>query len=276
MKKLLLLLALVGTTFYASAQTLPKPSPEAEVKQLVGATQIELKYSRPGVKERTVFGELVPFEELWRFGANAATNITTTHSMFFNGEELKAGTYSVFAIPSEESWKIIFNTDTKATTNSYSEEFTVLIVEGNVTENSFTESLFIGFDNIKNESADIIVLWENTKVVIPFSLNTKENAIKNIKDAISAGENLESVYYNAANFYYGSAKDFKIANKYVDQSLELGENYRNLFLKGRIMFELGKEKQAISFAKQALNIAEKEEAVGYQNFIKRTLEKWSK
>lgn len=126
MKKLLLLLAVAGTTFYASAQTLPKPSPEAEVEQLIGATEIELNYSRPGVKNRKVFGELVPFDKLWRFGANAATTISTEHSLFFQGKELKAGTYSVFAVPNKTTWEIIFNTDTKATTDSYSSDKTVL------------------------------------------------------------------------------------------------------------------------------------------------------
>lgn len=136
--------------------------------------------------------------------------------------------------------------------------------------------MFIGFDNIKNESAEIIVLWEKTKVTIPFTLNTKENSIKNIEAAISEGEDLESVYYNAANFYFGSEKDYKTALKYVDESLKQGKNYRNLFLKGRIKYELGNEKEAISLTNSALKLAEKNASVGYQNFIKGTLSKWSK
>lgn len=276
MRKLLLLLAVVGTALFASAQTLPKPSPGAEVAQTVGATNIELNYSRPGVKGRTIFDKLVPFEKLWRFGANDATTITTEHSLFFEGQELKAGTYSVFAMPGKESWVVFFNTDTKATTDSYSDEKTVLKVEAKVSENSFTESLFIGFDNVKDESASIVALWEKTKVEIPFTVNTKENSIKNIEAAVKVGENLESVYYNAANYYYGSAKDNKMALKYVEKSLKEGENYRNLFLQGRIMYDLGKKDDGIKYTKKALKLAEKDGSVGYQNFIKGTLDKWTK
>lgn len=276
MRKLLLLLAVAGTAFYASAQTLPKPSPAAEVEQQVGATDIEIEYSRPGVKGRTVFGELVPFEKLWRFGANSATTITTDHSLFFEGKELPAGTYSIFALPGKEAWKIMFNSEVDASAESYSDEKTVLTVAAKVSENSFTESFFIGFDNIKDESASIIVLWEKTKVELPFTVKTRDNSMKNIDEAIKKGEDLENVYYNSANYYYGAIKEYKGALNFIDQSLKLGENYRSLFLKGRILFEIGQKNEAITYANKALKFAEKEEAIGYQNFIKGTLEKWSK
>lgn len=276
MKKLTLLLAVAGSAFYASAQTLPKPSPSTEVEQQVGATTIELEYSRPGVKERDIFGDLVPFNKLWRFGANSATTISTDHSLFFDGQELKEGTYSVFAIPGKRIWKIMFNTDKKASAESYSEANTVLTVEGKVYENSYTESLFIGFDDIKDESASIVVLWDETKVDIPFTVKTKENSMRNIELAIKKGENLGSVYSNSANYYYGTLKDYKGALSYVDKSVALGQTYGNLFLKARIVYELGDKNEATNLANKAFTMAEKENAIGYLNFIKGTLEKWSK
>ena len=276
MKKLLLLLAVAGTALYSNAQTLPKPSPAAEVEQQVGATTIEFEYSRPGAKNRAIFGELVPFDKLWRFGANSATTITSDHSLFFDGQELKAGTYSVFAYPGKEAWKIMFNTDVDASAENFSSDKTVLSVVGKVSENSFTESFLIGFDNLKDESASIIVLWEKTKVEIPFTVKTRDNSMKNIDEAIKKGEDLENVYNNAANYYYGTIKEYKGALNYVDQSLKLGENYRNLFLKARILFEMGDKKEANTLAKKALAMSEKAEAIGYKNFIKGTLDSWSK
>lgn len=277
MKKLLSLLLMVGSVVYSNAQNLPKNSPKAEVKQIVGATTIQIDYSRPGVKERVIFGNLVPFEKVWRFGANSATTITSEHSLFFEGKELKAGTYSVFAFPGKKYWEIMFNSDTKATEQNYDKEKTVLTVKGKVTENSYTESLFIGFDNLKDESASIIALWEKTKVQIPFTLNTKENSIDNINEAIKKGKDLSSVYNNAANYYYSSLKDYKKALSFVEESLEQESNFRNLFMKARILYELGNKEEATKLAKNSLQMAiENEASQGYQNYISGTIEKWSK
>ena len=276
MKKLLLLLIGAGTAVYSSAQTLPKPSPGAEIEQQIGATEIEISYSRPGAKERTVFGELVPFQKLWRFGANSATTITTEHALTFAEGELKAGTYSVFAIPNDDIWVIIFNTDTKASTDEYTKEKDALRVKAKSTENPFTETFTLGFDNIKEESASLVILWEKTKVELPFTLNTKENSIANIKAAVEKGEDLNSVYNNAANYYYGSLKDNKTALEYVNKSVALGEDYRNLFLQARILYDLGEKDKAIEIGSRANEYAGKNASIGYQNFISGTISKWSK
>lgn len=275
MKRIFSVLAIVGTTLAVNAQNLPKSSPKTEVEQFVGATAIEIDYSRPGVKERTIFGGLVPFDQLWRFGANSATTIETDHSLFFDGKELKAGTYSVFAIPGKETWEILFNTDKDASVETYDERKTILKTTGKVSENSFTESLYIGFDNIKDESANIVALWEKTKVEIPFTVKTKENSISNIKKAIKEGDDLANVYSNAANYYY-SIKDSKQALTYVNESIKIESNFRNLFLKARITFEAGDKKEAISTGKKALELADKAGAIGYKNYIKGTIEKWEK
>lgn len=275
MKKLISLLFIVGTSVYSNAQTLPKASPEAEVEQTIGATKIELEYSRPGVKNRAIFGGLIPYSSMWRFGANSATTISTEHSLFFKGKELKKGTYSMFAIPEKEGWKIIFNKDEKATVDSYDENKTALIVSGNVTENSFTETLFIGFDNLKEESASLIVLWDKTKVEVPFTIDTKINAKHNIEKAIKKGENLNKVYNNAANYYYGSTDDKKLALEFVNKSIKIEENYRNLFMKARIIYDMGEKKEAVILAEKALKLSESA-SKGYQGFISGTISKWTK
>lgn len=275
MKKILSLLFVIGASVYSNAQNLPKNSPQAGVEQTVGATQIKIDYSRPGVKERTIFGGLVPYDKLWRFGANSATTIQNEHSLFFEGNELKPGTYSMFAIPGKEYWEIIFNTDTKATENSFDKDKTVLNVKGKASDNSNTETLLIGFDHLKDESASIIVLWEKTKVEIPFTVNTNENSIVNIKAAIEKGEDLANVYNNAANYYYSSSKDFKKASDMVKKSIEIESTYRNLFMKARIDYELGDKKGAIKTGQEALKLAkDKEASIGYQNYIEGTVKKW--
>lgn len=275
MRKLSLLLLSVAAATFSFAQVLPKPSPTSELEQAVGATDIELEYSRPSVKDRKVFGELVPYEKLWRFGANSSTTIKTNHSLFFDGKELKAGTYSVFAIPNKDSWEIIFNTDKSASTDEYAEKNDALRVKAKAVENSFTESFTLNFDKLRDESASLVVLWEKLKVEIPFTVNTKENAAKNIADAIEKSD-IGKVYNNAANYYYGTLKDYKKALEFVEKSMTMKETYGNTFLKARVIYELGKKDEAVKLANKALEIAKADKATGYVNFIEGTLTKWAK
>ena len=221
---------------------------------------------------RAVFGELVPYGKLWRFGANDATTISTDHSLFFESGELPAGTYSVLAIPNEGAWEIIFNKDENARTEEYSEAKDALRVKAKASDNSFTETL--GFDNLRDESATLVILWEKTKVEVPFKVKTNENSIANIKKAIAEGDDLSSVYNNAANFYYSSLEDSKMALDYVNKSVKLGEDYRNLFLKARILFDLGEKDEAVKTGKKSLEYAQKNASKGYQNYISNTIEKW--
>ena len=278
MKKTILSLTLALVTLCASAQLLPKPSPSGTVTQVVGATEISLDYSRPGVKGRKIFGELLPFGELWRLGANSATTLTTANDLKFGNNVLKAGSYALFATPKADgTWEIAFNTDTKQSgTADYSAAKDVFRLTAKVEENSFTETLFIGFDKVGESGASVVILWENARVELPFTVNTKEVALKNIDEAIKKGENLGDVYYNAANYHFSSLQDNKQALKYVEKSLKLKENFRNVFLKARILEKSGKKKEAISLAKDALKLAEAAGSKGYAGFISSTLEAWSK
>lgn len=278
MKKQIVMLTAVGTAFFsANAQSLPKPSPLAEVKQDIGAAKVSLEYSRPSAKGRKVFGSVVPYNELWRLGANACTKISTDETLYFGNNELKAGTYALFAIPnSNGTWEIIFNTDTKqGGTADYSKEKDVFRVTASAKENSFTETFSIGFDNLKNESASLAILWENLRVDVPFTLKTDEIAKRNIEEAIKKGENLDKVYNSAANYFF-SNKDYKTALGYAEQSLQLKETYSALFLKARILKEQGNDKEALPLAEKALQLAEKDNAKGFADFISGTLKGWKK
>lgn len=274
MKKIIVALAVALVAFTTNAQELPRPSPTGTVTQKVGVTDVTLEYSRPGAKNRKVFGELVPFDKLWRFGANSCTKITTTTSLYFGESELKAGTYSVFAIPGKDSWEIIFNTDTdQGGTEDYTKDKDALRVKATPKENSFTETYTLSIDNITDESASIAVLWEKTRVDIPFKVKTDELAKKNIDASIGG---IDKIYNNAANYYYGSLKDYKKALEYVDKSVATKETYGNLFLKARVIYELGKKEEAVKLANKALGIAKAADAKGYVNFIEGTLTKWAK
>ena len=275
MKKVLIALSL-GLFVSVQAQKLPQPSPHCKVEQTVGLTDITLDYSRPGVKDRAIFGELVPYDKVWRFGANMNTLITFSTDVKIAGKDLKAGTYSMFAIPSKESsWMIAFNTDIEQWgAESYNEEKNALIVKIKPESSSFHETFTIEINSITNNSASITMVWDKTRINIPIELDTDAQAIKNIEEAIKKGEELEKVYYNAARYYFGSLKKKEDAMSYVERSLKTKETHNCYFLKAQILLDSNKKDEAIEAATKAYDLAVKAGSKGWANYIEGTLKEW--
>lgn len=276
MKKLILVVAtglMFGTSF---AQYLPTPSPLAKVEQKVGVSDLALEYSKPSVKGRTIFGELVPFDKVWRLGANANTKFTSSTAITIGGKEMPAGTYSVFATPSEKGeWLIAFNSDSEQRgTGDYDSKKDVTTIKVKATDNSFNETLIIEINNITSNSGVISIKWEKLRVDVPFTLATNELAKKNINEAVKKGENLDEVHNNAANFYYQSLKDNKTAMMHVEKSIAIKGSYRAYFLKARLLQEDGKTKEAIALGEKAHKLAVEAKSKGYASFIESTVNKW--
>src|SRR5688500_15374787 len=159
---LLLLLLQVGNGQDLKVPTL---SPLTEISQEVGLTQVKLSYSRPSAKGRKVFGELVPFNEVWRTGANASTKLTFAQDVKIEGNSLKAGTYALYTIPGEKEWTVIIHTNTRhrslaGDVYKPSEDAFRFTVKPQKT-NKFIETFTIGFDDITTNSANLALSWEN-------------------------------------------------------------------------------------------------------------------
>lgn len=278
MKKIILSLTVILSSLTGFSQLLPKSSPLGKSSQIVGASEISLEYSRPGVKGREIFGKLLPYGELWRLGANSCTKFSTTDSLKFGEQILAPGTYALFAIPNaDKAWEIIFNSDNNQSgTGDYDSKKDVFRIQTAGQSNSFTETLTLGIEQITDTSASLVMLWENIKLSIPFNVNTKAVALNNIEAAIKKGENLDKVYGNAADFYFNFLHENKKAMELVEKSLKIKESYRSLFLKARILESEGKKEEAIQIAKKALGMAEKEGATGFAGFISSTIANWSK
>lgn len=260
-------------------QTLPKASQLSKINQVVGATELSLEYSRPNVNGRQIFGSLLPFNKLWRLGANGSTKITTTDTLFFDSGIIAPGTYAVFAIPlSKQKWAIIFNSDYKQRgTGTYESSKDILRMDVAANPNaSFSESLSLTFDHIGYDSAEILIKWSSTEVRIPFKVNTNFNAEQNINEAIKKGENLGIVYLNAGSFYHFYMKDYDRANKYIDQSLDIIKTDKGYYIKSLLLAHEGKKKKAIKFAKKALKLAEENKKVGFVNKISKQINTWEK
>ena len=155
--------------FPATAQersnTSAKASPNAAVTQTIGTTQVSLTYGRPSVNDRVIFGDLEPYDEVWRTGANESTAITFSDDVLIEGEPVDAGTYSLYSVPGEETWSIIIN-DKLSWGTQYDVSEDVLRVEVDAEESFFVEQMLIYFEDISAESGNMVIHWADTKVSV--------------------------------------------------------------------------------------------------------------
>jgi hypothetical protein len=141
----------------------PKASPNAAVSQTIGTTEVTLTYGRPSVNEREIFGGLVPFDEVWRTGANESTAITFSDDVMIEGERVEAGTYSLYTLPGEDEWSIIINEKLSWGTQ-YDMSQDVLRVQAEPEDTYFIEEMMIYFSDLTESSGEMMIHWANTRV----------------------------------------------------------------------------------------------------------------
>lgn len=171
MKSLSLLAIALLLSFSSIGQDKPQPSPSSKLVQTVGLTQVTVEYSRPGVKERTIFGDLLKYGEVWRTGANAATKFTFDKPVTIGGKSLEAGSYTILSVPGEKEWKVSFYKYDKPGWNTYTELQPV--VSTNITPTKLSEpveTFIIDINNLRDTSATIDLVWQKTKVSIPITV----------------------------------------------------------------------------------------------------------
>lgn len=279
MKKILLLaICITGLSANAQIRT-PQPSPASTVKQKVGLTDIEIEYSRPSKRGRVIFGDLVPYGELWRTGANKNTTITTSDILIFGGDTLQAGTYALFTTPIEnDSWDILIykGTDNWGTPDRVEKDLIALQLKGKVRKvENITESLTIGVNNLTSDGASIEIMWDQLIVSIPFTVGTKTQVMDNIKK-VMAGPSADD-YYKAADYYYAEKNDLPQALEWINKSFELRgeEPFWMLRKKALIQAELGMYEEAIQTAKKSIEGAK---AAEYDNYVKmneESIKEWT-
>src|SRR5450759_4859127 len=181
---------LAVSTFPALAQfQAPFPSPKQSVTQTVGVTDVSVSYSRPLVKGRKIWGELVPFDKPWRTGANQATTVTSGDDVTVEGKKLAAGTYSLVTIPGKEEWTVIFNLDTALWFRTdYNPGLDVLRVKVKPVPAEFRESFEIGFQNVGPDSARLVVAWEKLAVPIALQVDTTGRAVAQARASVATAK----------------------------------------------------------------------------------------
>lgn len=264
----------------ASAQIqTPAPSPRAEVKQTVGLTEVSVDYSRPSKKNREIFGSLVPYDVMWRTGANKNTMITTDKDLMIGSDTLRPGTYAIFTKPMKDAWEVYFYSDTEnwGVPKPMDEAKVVIKTSGKPSMmNDVTETFTINFENITAKGADLTFNWDKTKVTVPFTVATDaevEAAIAKVMGGPTAND-----YYRAADYYLSEEKDMKQALEWINKSIAMdGENKKFWVLrrKALIQAELGDYAGAIETAKESKKLAEEAEYQNYIDMNEKSIKEWS-
>ncbi|MCO5236040.1 MAG: DUF2911 domain-containing protein [Chitinophagaceae bacterium] len=259
MKKIFLLATALAIFFCAEAQQLKTPaaSPLQTLQQAFGLSSVEVSYSRPAVKGRTIFGDLVPYGKVWRTGANAATTITFGDAVNFGGKDVPAGKYGLLTIPNSYEWTVILTKQLDVTSPAaYKQDQDVVRITVSVTDIPFPlESFLITFDHILASSMNMIIGWDRTAVIIPITtdVNSKINAQIN---SLEGKENFP--YFAAASFYLENNRDLNKALGWFNKATEKDPDaFWIWYQKAQCLSKLGKNKEAIASANKSIELAAK-------------------
>ena len=269
---MILLAVLVAASALAQVRT-PRVSPNTTLMQTVGLTDITIKYSRPGVKGRTIWGGLVPYDQVWRTGANEATTITFSDEVSVGGQKLAKGTYALFTVPGRDTWDVVFNKQGEQWgAFSYDKTQDAARVTVKPEPADFREWMMFEIPEMTTDTAKIVLRWE--KVAVPFTIDTGSTAktLTNLKNAMKPSWQLP---YQAATVAFdnkGVATDQELSD-WLDQSLRVNENIANLWLKARVLKRLGKNAEAKAAAQQAIAAARPDQK-DFANEVKRLSADW--
>lgn len=258
--------------------TTPQPSPLARIEQRVGLTDVLIEYSRPGVKGRTIFGDLVPYGKTWRTGANANTKVTFSSEVTIDGQTLKAGSYGIYTIPKNNEWEVLFYSETNNwgvpkewDDNKVVARTSVKVIPMPMTIETFT----IVFNELTNTSAVMGLLWEKTYVGIKFEVPTDQMVMTTI-DAVMGSTPTSIDYYNAAIYYNHENKDIQKANKWMEKAMSMTEKpaFWQLRQQSLIYAKMGDMKKAIEVAKKSLALSKEAENDDYIKMNTESLNEW--
>ena len=277
MRQLTILLCALALSFSANAQlSVPAPSPAAKLKQTVGLTDVVVKYSRPSMRGRTIFGDLVPYDKIWRTGANARTTITFSDDVTIDGQEVKAGSYAIFTKPGMTSWEVYIydEADGFGTPQELDESKVVAKTTAEVNEIPFDIQTFtISLDALHNNGATLGMFWERAYVGVPIEVPTKAKADKSI-ESVFAGPSGND-YFAAANYYYSEKRDMQKAKEWIDKAVASNDKAFWMTRQQSLIYaELGDKDAAIKAAKKSLEVAEEAGNADYVKMNKDSLKEW--
>lgn len=280
MKKLLLFLFAITATFSVNAQIVtPQPSPFSKIEQKVGLADVTLEYSRPSMRDRVVFGDLVPYGSIWRTGANSRTKITFSTDVTVGGQTLKAGSYAIFTKPGATSWDVYFYTEAAGggVPQTWDDSKVAAKVSAEVYPMPMkVETFTMTFDDLTNDGATLGIIWEKTYVGIPFSVPTDDMVLTSINNTMNVTPSGND-YYAAAVYYLQSNKDINQAKTWIDKAITMAGDkvaFWQLRQQSLIYAKAGDKKGAIAAAKKSLAASEKAGNTDYVKMNNDSLKEW--
>ena len=271
----LVLLATLSITIVAQQLTLPRPSPLATVSQTIGITDVSVRYSRPGVKGRTIWGDLVPYDKMWRTGANDATLLTCSDTIRIGGVKIPAGTYSIATIPSKQEWIFIVNKNKELAVvgnSNYKQEDDLVRVSVQPTTGAMIERMRFTFEDVTENSALLVLAWEKLRVAVKIETDVRAQTMAKIRSVVNW-----SAPNSAANYFLQQNSDLDYAMKLVDLSLGIQENYWNLRVMAQLLAKANQKSVAITTMEKAIKLGEQMKDAPFDFAqMKKTLEDWKK
>ena len=258
---------------WAQQLDLPRPSPKATVTQTVGLTDVTILYCRPSVRGRAIWGGLVPYDQVWRTGANEATTITFADDVTIEGTKLPAGTYGLFTIPGKDEWTVIFNKGAKqwgAYEHKQADDVLRIKVKPQATE--FHELLTFAFPVVTTESATVAIVWEKLAVLFTIKVDTVDKVLAAARKAIDDWR----LPYRAATFCLDNNVNLAEARGWMDKSIAMKETMYNLAGKARFLALDGKKADAIALAKKAIAVGKAADPKADTAMVDNLIAEWEK
>jgi hypothetical protein len=269
MYKLLVCLVLTACVYQTSqAQSIktPPPSTPQLVKQDFGLSSIELSYSRPGMKGRKIFGDLVPFGKVWRTGANQATTLTFGDAVTIGGTKIPAGKYGLLSIPAADEWTLIVTHQLDVTSpGAYKADQDVVRVKVKPIELPFPiETFSILFANVTASTCDLQLIWENTVISLPIATDVDSKVMAQIDNVMNKDAH---PYFPAALYYLDNGKDLNKALEWFDKAIaqdpSAGGSFFIVYQKARCLAKLGKKADAKATAQKGIELAKQANNADY-------------
>jgi hypothetical protein len=256
----------------------PRPSQHASLTQTIGTTDMTITYSRPGVKGRVIWGGLVPYDQVWRTGANEATTITFSDEVSVAGTKLPAGTYGLFTMPGKDEWTVIFNKGAKQWgAYEYKEAEDALRIKVKPHEVPSHELLTILFTSVAPESATVAIVWEKLAVPFTIAVDTNAKVLAAARKAIAEAKPDDwRTSYRAAAYCLDNSINLDEARTWLAKSVAVKATMYNLAGQARFLALDGKKADAIALAKKAITVGKAQDPKADTAMVDNLVKEWEK
>lgn len=255
----------------ANAQTLetPAPSPKARVEQRVGITDFSVDYSSPGVKGRKIFGGLVPYDQMWRTGANAATKLAASRDFTFGTVAVPKGTYTLMTIPGASSWVVVLNKNLEVNTpQGYDTKDEVARITVAPQSAPARERLTFVFSNTTDASVSLDLEWDTVRVSIPIKVDTQAQVMSGIDAALA---DAWRPHYQAGRYLFENGGSLDTALQYLDTSIGIKSTWWNNWFRAQVLGKKGKNADAVASAEKTLELGKGNDT--FEQFFKADVQK---